>query len=88
MKELLLKFGIDSLDDAVYEYASIALDWWDSENRTSIEIELHQIEDGSKSISIVFCPDVERIVERKKVFSSSFNGKGIEKNALITIFNV
>lgn len=83
MKELLLKFGIDSLDDAVYEYASNALDWWDSENRTSIEVELHQIEDGLKSISILFCPDNERIVERKKVFSSSFNRKGIKKNALV-----
>mgnify|MGYP003630925883 CR=1 FL=1 len=83
MKELLLKFGIDCAEDAVYEYASNALDWWDSENRTSIEIELHQIEDGLKSISIIFCPDVERIVERKKVFSSSFNGKGIKKNALV-----
>lgn len=83
MKELLLKYGIDYTDDAVYEYASHPLDWWDSENETSFEIELHQIEDGLISISIIFCPDVERIVERKKVFSSSFNREGIKKNALV-----
>lgn len=79
MKELLLKFGIDSLDDAVYEYASNALDWWDSENRTSIEVELHQIEDGLKSISILFCPDNERIVERKKYFHHHLIERGLKK---------
>lgn len=79
MKRLLLKFGIDSLDDAIYEYASNALEWWDVENRTSFEIELRQIEDGLKSISVIFCPDVEGIVERNTVFESSFNGKGIKK---------
>ena len=84
MKELLLKCGIDCLDDCIYEYASYALDWWDSENRTSFEIELQQIEDGLKSIRVIFCPDVEGLVERNIVFVSSLNDKGIKKNALVT----
>src|SRR5690554_6718505 len=83
MKELLLKFGIDRLDDCIYEYASDALDWWDSENRTSFEIEIQQIEDGLKSIRVIFCPDVEGLVERNVVFVSSFNDKGIKNNALV-----
>ena len=83
MKELLLKFGIDRLDDCICEYASDALDWWDSENRTSFEIEIQQIEDGLKSIRVIFCPDVEGLVERNVVFVSSFNDKGIKNNALV-----
>lgn len=83
MEELLLKYGIDSFDDAIYEYASSALDWWDGENRTSIEIDIQQIEDGLTSLNVIFCPDDEGVVERINVFASSFNGKKIQKNALV-----
>ena len=64
MKKLLANIGIDNLDSFIYEYEPIKIDWWDSENETSIEIESHQDDEGLYELSIVYCPEVEGIVER------------------------
>ncbi len=83
MKELLINIGIDNLDSFIYEYEPIKLDWWDSKYETSIEIETHQNEDGLYELSVVFCPEVEGIVERTIVYIASYKSNSIQNQALI-----
>lgn len=83
MNELLLNLGIDKFDSFIYEYEPIKLDWWDSENKTSIEIEIHQTEDKAIELNIIFCPEAEGIVERTLILTSSYKSNSILNKAFI-----
>ena len=83
MKQLLSNLGIDNLNSFIYEYEPINLNWWDSENETSIEIEVHLSEEDIVELSVVFCPEAEGIVERDLVFAMSFKSGSLQSDALI-----
>ena len=82
MKDLIAEIGIDQLDGFIYEYKPVLLDWWDSEHKTSLEIELHQNE-GITELQVIFCPEVEGIVERTPVFMATYIGEELEGVALV-----
>jgi len=79
----LSKVGITPQRHFIYDYGPVKIDWWDSENKTSIEVECQQHEDGWNVISVIFCPNVEGIVERTVVFYTSYQGNNIEDRTLI-----
>ncbi|MEZ4884720.1 MAG: hypothetical protein R3E32_08355 [Chitinophagales bacterium] len=83
MKEILHKFSIDQFDDIIYEFAPLEINWWDSEHRTSIEVEIHRDAKDLFFLSIIFSPDIEGIVERTVVFFTSFHNKKILETTLV-----
>ncbi|WP_299365910.1 hypothetical protein [Winogradskyella sp.] len=83
MEALLSNLGIDKLDSFIYEYNPIKLDWWDSENETSIEIEIHQNDDNVIELNVVFCPEAEGIIERTLVFTTSYKSDSTQTQAFI-----
>jgi hypothetical protein len=82
MKDIFKKFGVVESDNAIYEFESIKLDWWDSKNKTSVEIEIQYDEDWC-CLDIIFCPEVDEIVERIIVYSTVFKDDKIAENTLI-----
>ncbi|MEO0474322.1 MAG: hypothetical protein AAF206_32235 [Bacteroidota bacterium] len=83
MDELLDSLGIDRLDSFIYEYGPVTIDWWDAEYETTIEIEVHQNEEGFCGISVFFCPEWEGIVERTLVYTACFKAGSLGQPALI-----
>ncbi|WP_196889834.1 hypothetical protein [Aureivirga sp. CE67] len=83
MKEILQSIGIENLNSFIYEFDSVRIDWWDNKNETSIEIEIHEIENEVFELNVVFCPEVEGIVERTIILNSIFKFNSLENNAFI-----
>lgn len=83
MKQVLIPFGIDQFDHFLYEFEAIELKWWDSEHKTSMEIEIHEDEKDCTFLNVVFSPDIEGIVERTVVFFTSFHKNRIIETSLI-----
>ena len=85
MKEIFNRLGIEEFGRFIYEFSPVELPWWDSENQTSIEIEFQEGENSEVNASIIFCPEVEGVIERTIVFDITFDLKGntILDNTLI-----
>ncbi|MDR6240613.1 hypothetical protein [Aureibacter tunicatorum] len=80
MEKLLASIGIQEYNSFIYEYESVRIDWWDVDEKVSLEIEVHQHDDLQSELSVVFCLDTEGIAERTVVFYALFeNAKLIDK---------
>lgn len=83
MKQILTPFGIDQFEHFSYKFEAIELKWWDSEHKTSIEIEVHEDEKDCAFLNVVFYPDFEGLVERTIVYFTSFHQNRIIDTTLV-----
>jgi len=84
MRKLLIDIGIKDLNSFIYEYEPTKLDWWDSENNTSIEIETHQDKEGLIELRVIFAPEAKGIIERTIIFIAFYKDNSLDAHAFIT----
>ncbi len=68
----LIEFGIENVN-CIYEFAPVALPWWDRQNDTVIDFETYLIDDNIIGLSCCFVPALDGVVERILVFNAIFD---------------